>query len=73
MGAQDQIDKLANFIMANVEGEPSQSEGAGETAIRIITKLQIDLKEAKRKVDFKRKFDRNNSSPIRSGGGYRAR
>ncbi len=35
-----QIDKLANFIMAEVEGEPSISEGAGDTAIRIIKKLQ---------------------------------
>jgi hypothetical protein len=32
----EQIDSLANFIMANVDGEPSQSEGAVECAIRII-------------------------------------
>ena len=38
-----EIDKLANFIMAEVEGEPSQSEGAGDTAIRVIKKLQIEL------------------------------
>ncbi len=36
----EQIDKLANFIMAEIEGEPSQSEGAGDTAIRIIKQLQ---------------------------------
>ncbi|RWB40422.1 MAG: hypothetical protein EOQ44_25085 [Mesorhizobium sp.] len=29
-----QIDRLANFIMAEVPGEPSQSEGAVDTAIR---------------------------------------
>ena len=40
MQDQSQIDKLAAFIMANVEGEPSQSEGAGDTAIRIIKQLQ---------------------------------
>ena len=40
MSAREQIDKLANFIMAEVEGEPSESEGAGDTAIRIIRALQ---------------------------------
>jgi len=29
-----QIDRLANFIMAEIPGEPSQSEGAVDTAIR---------------------------------------
>jgi hypothetical protein len=33
---QSQINKLANFIMAHVEGEPSQSEGAVDTAIRLL-------------------------------------
>lgn len=32
--AKKQIDQLANFIMAEVPGEPSQSEGAVDTAIR---------------------------------------
>ena len=35
-----QIDKLANFIMSEVEGEPSQSQGAVDTAIRIIKSYQ---------------------------------
>ena len=35
-----QIDKLANFIMDEVEGEPSQSQGAVDTAIRIIKSYQ---------------------------------
>ncbi len=36
----EQIDKLANFIMSEIEGEPSQNEGAGDTAIRIIKQLR---------------------------------
>ena len=36
-----QIEVLANFIMAEVPGEPSQSQGAVGTAIRII-KTQAD-------------------------------
>jgi hypothetical protein len=35
--AQQQIDKLAKFIMAEVPGEPSESESAVDCAIRIIT------------------------------------
>ena len=34
--AQQQIDRLARFIMDEVPGEPSQSQGAVDTAIRII-------------------------------------
>jgi hypothetical protein len=33
---QSQINKLANFIMAHVEGEPSKSESAVDTAIRLL-------------------------------------
>jgi hypothetical protein len=36
MSAQEQIDKLANYIMEFIPGEPSQSEGAGDTAIRLL-------------------------------------
>lgn len=49
-----QIDRLANWIMAEVPGEPSMSEGAVETAIRImvslraqVAKLASDLTEAR--------------------------
>jgi hypothetical protein len=35
-----QVDRLARFIMAEVPGEPSQNEGAIDTAIRIIRTLQ---------------------------------
>ena len=38
--ANSQIDKLANFIMSEVEGEPSQNQGAVDTAIRIIKSYQ---------------------------------
>ena len=31
-----QIDRLANFIMQHVPGEPSQSQGAVDTAIRLL-------------------------------------
>jgi len=43
-----QIKKLADFIMAEVPGEPSQSEGAIDTAIRII-RTQQDLLRARDK------------------------
>lgn len=46
---EGQIDKLANFIMSEIEGEPSQNEGAGDTAIRIIKKLQAELASTKLK------------------------
>lgn len=35
-----QIDKLANFIMREVPGEPAKSEGAVECAMRVISVLQ---------------------------------
>lgn len=31
-----QIQRLANFIMAEIPGEPSQNEGAIDTAIRLL-------------------------------------
>ena len=46
----EQIDLLANFIMAEVEGEPSQSEGACECAIRIIKQLKADKEILKCKL-----------------------
>jgi hypothetical protein len=38
---ESQSDKLAKYIMANIKGEPSQNEGAGDTAIRVM-KQQFD-------------------------------
>ncbi|AYR02611.1 hypothetical protein SEA_BIBWIT_58 [Gordonia phage Bibwit] len=40
---RSQLDRLADWIIANVDGEPSQSEGAGDTAIRIIDGLQATV------------------------------
>ena len=36
MTLQEQVDKLAKFILEEVENEPSRNEGAIDTAIRII-------------------------------------
>lgn len=36
--AQAQIDRLATFIMDVIDGEPSESEGAIDTAIRLLDK-----------------------------------
>ena len=43
MSMESQINDLANFIMNSVEGEPSKSEGACVTAMRIIKQLQTEL------------------------------
>lgn len=40
---EEQIERLARFIMDEVPGEPSQSQGAVDTAIRIIGQLQEEL------------------------------
>lgn len=39
MTPSEQIDRLAQFIMNEVPGEPSQSEGAVDCAIRVIREL----------------------------------
>ena len=44
---QEQIDRLANYILANVEGEPSQSEGAVDCAIRVLGSFRADLETAR--------------------------
>jgi hypothetical protein len=41
--AADQIDDLAEFIMQHVPGEPSRSEGAVDTAIRVIQSQQAAI------------------------------
>jgi len=45
MSKKTQIDILADFIMKRVDGEPSLSEGAGDTAVRIIKQLQAENKQ----------------------------
>lgn len=37
---REQIDELADFIMAEIPGEPSQSEGAVDTAIRLLRRRE---------------------------------
>ena len=42
----NEIDRLALFIMDNVPGEPSKSQGAIDTAIRLLSERQYpDIKE----------------------------
>ena len=43
--ARDQLRTLAEFICDEVPGEPSESGGAVETAIRIIRKLSAEYAE----------------------------
>ena len=45
-----QIDKLANFIMAEIDGEPSRDEGAADCAIRIMRKMQAQKQVAPEKI-----------------------
>ena len=54
-----QMKLLGDFIMECVEGEPSQSEGVGDPAIRIIKQLQAELAEAKRCYTLER--EKNNA------------
>ena len=35
-----QIDILTNYIMDKIPGEPSQSQGAGETAVRLLAQYR---------------------------------
>lgn len=45
-----QIEKLASYIITNVPGEPSRSEGAVETAIRIIAQQAQEIERLKVEV-----------------------
>jgi hypothetical protein len=40
-----QVDRLAKFIMSEIPGEPSQSQGAVDTAIRLLTEEQQAVRE----------------------------
>lgn len=48
---ESQIGRLANFILAEVPEEPSRSEGAVDTAIRIIRRLQRESDSAYRAME----------------------
>lgn len=43
---REQIDELASFIMREIPGEPSQSQGAVDTAIRLLCHGQQQIREA---------------------------
>lgn len=42
-----QIDRLANFIMHTIPGEPSKNEGAVDCAIRLLRGYRAALKDIK--------------------------
>lgn len=43
MSAKQQIRVLADYIMAEIPGEPSRSEGAGDTAVRLLKQYRSEL------------------------------
>jgi len=45
--AKSQIDLLADYVMAEISGEPSRNEGAGDTAIRLLKAYRAELKRRK--------------------------
>ena len=58
---RNQIDELANFIMKEISGEPSQNEGAVECSIRI-------MKEQKKEIKRLRKIFRDYCRQCGKGG-----
>ncbi len=46
----EQMDRLSTYIMEHVNGEPSRSEGAGETAVRLLEAMKIRLDGLELKV-----------------------
>ena len=44
MSAEQQIAVVANYIMAQIPGEPSRSEGAGDCAIRLLKEYRDALR-----------------------------
>jgi hypothetical protein len=47
---KSQVDLLADWILVNVPGEPSQSEGAGECAIRIMQQQRATIQQLEARV-----------------------
>ena len=60
-----QIERLANFILENVPGEPSRSEGAVDTAIRLLREVYPPITE-RRNV-----FDHSEDEPRLDGGSWK--
>ena len=48
MSADGQITILANYIMQEIPGEPNQSEGAGDCAVRLLKKYRWALEAVMR-------------------------
>lgn len=46
MSAEQQIGLLADYILAEVDGEPSSSEGAGDCAVRLLKKYRRATQDA---------------------------
>lgn len=45
MSAEQQTKIVADYIMANVPGEPSRSEGAGGCAVRLLNTYRVTLRQ----------------------------
>ena len=45
MSAKEQTKLLANYIMAEIPGEPSRSEGAGDCAVRLLKEYRQAMKQ----------------------------
>jgi len=52
------IGNLANYIMGHVPGEPSENQGAVDTAIRIMTTLQARVRELEEVLEDVREHGR---------------
>jgi hypothetical protein len=59
MSAKSELDVLANFILAEVPGEPSRSEGAGRTAVRIIRHLTEQVAALEKRLEAAERVCRN--------------
>ena len=46
-GSPNQVNVIAAYIIAEIPGEPSRSEGAGDTAVRLLKKYRAALQSAK--------------------------
>ena len=51
---EQQVDRLAKFILAEVPGEPKESEGAVDTAIRVIKDRDSEATALRNTIDFMR-------------------
>ena len=49
--SQEEIDRLSEFIMGEVPGEPSQSEGAIDTIIRVYWEMKERIEAGERLME----------------------